>query len=226
MFLNWNPLALFPSYTFLLFIVVAVCLVLGCTIAALAARKGYSFAAWLGVGALILPAALVLGFLPNARDMSLSAAERHKLRSRKRRRNGAIAVNYLARFLMILMQLVSFPGSSDADRSRFFEQLYSPANQFVTWIELLTFLVVLSAYAMRPRGTRSRFIVGALLLLAFVASYFAVVSLVERRLFGGELPFQVVYPMHYLVRVLHYFGLTALCLGVLAARPTTDASGA
>ncbi|HVW39104.1 MAG TPA: hypothetical protein VHB99_17435, partial [Pirellulales bacterium] len=65
----------------LISVLIAVSLVFGIVIGVLAMRKGYSFAAWLGSGGLVLLSAIALGFLPDLRDPSLSDSQREKLRA-------------------------------------------------------------------------------------------------------------------------------------------------
>jgi hypothetical protein len=207
----------------LLSVLLAVSLVFGVVIGALAMRKGYRFAAWLGSGGLLLLSAIVLAFLPDLRDPSLSDSQREKLRAQGNMAGFALSMFTLAlAFLSMLSRLLSFPVSGDADRSEFFARAYLPASEFVTWIQTLTLIAALAAYLMRPRGRKSYAVVGSLVLLLLTQLYYSVVPTFERTEFIREIPVQIVYSSHYFVRVLSYFGIAGLCAGLCAARPTIE----
>lgn len=208
---------------FILAALVVLSMVFGIVVAALATRKGYSFAAWLGTGGLAILSAIALGILPNARDASLASTERARLSAKGNCVGIALSLSaILLAFLAVLAQLVSFPAMSNADHTEFFNQAYRPANQFFGWIQLLTLLVILAAYVARRRRLKSGLIIGSLIVLVLVEFYFCLMTMVETRSFIGELPVQFVYAATYSARIVHYFGFTGLCLGMLTALPMRE----
>lgn len=219
-----------PTTAFGLIILAAllgVYFLFGLVLGVLAMRKGYSFAAWVGAGGSVLLGAIALGFLPNARDASLSSSERAGLKTRGNRVGTALSLIVLMlTFLAVLTQLLSFPVSGEASRSQFFERLYFPASHLLTWVELLTLITVLCAYLARPRHSKSLLVIGSLILLILTAAYFSAVDGFQRTRLIAEAPVQLVYSCHYLARVLHYFGLAGLGIGVLASRPSSAESAA
>jgi hypothetical protein len=207
----------------LISVLIAVSLVFGIVIGVLAMRKGYSFAAWLGSGGLVLLSAIALGFLPDLRNPSLSDSQRDKLRAQGNLAGFALSMFTLAlAFLSMLSRLLSFPVSGDADRSEFFTREYVPASEFLTWIQALTLFVALAAYLTRLRGRASYAVVGSLVLLLLTQLYFSIVPIFERTEFIREIPVQIVYSSHYFVRVVSYFGIAGLCAGLCAARPMIE----
>ncbi len=120
------------------------------------------------------------------------------------------------------MQLLASSPITSSERSEFLGQLYFPAVQLVAWIQLLTFLVVLSVYLARSRR-ESLLVVGSLAVLGLVETYVSLAAFLERQRFMADVPLQFVYAGQYLFRVLHYFGITGLCLGLLTVRQTSDA---
>ena len=196
----------------------------GIAIAVLAVRKGYSFAAWFGTGGTTVLSAIVLGLLPDTRNPSLAASERTKAIARGNMIGTALSLlTILVAFVAILARLLSFSVASGDERSQFFERLYMPATQFVTWLQLLTFLVALCAYSFGQRRPRSTIVVLSLAVLVFVEAYFSIAAVFDRRL-ATEVPVQLVYSCHYLARAFYYFGLTGLCIGLLSARQPTGAA--
>ena len=211
----------------LLSALLAVSLVFGVVIGVLAMRKGYSFAAWLGSGGLVLLSAIALAFLPDLRDPSLSDSQRDKLRAKGNLAGFALSMFTLAlAFLSMISQLLSFPVLGDADRSEFFARAYMPASELMTWIQSLTLFVALAVSLRRPRGRKSYAVVGSLVLLLLTQLYYSVVPTFESTEFVRELPVQIVYSSHYFVRVLFYFGIAGLCAGLCASRPTIETPAA
>ncbi len=206
------------SNSLLLAMLVVVCLLFGIVAAALAARKGYSFAAWFGAGGLVLLAAIALGFLPSVRDPSLPPAEREKALARGNLIGLALSLLTLSMaFFGILARLLAFSVVSGGEESQFFEYYYAPANQFLTWVQFLTLVVVLSAYVASPRHPKSLAVVLSLALLALVDLYFSLVPLFDHLPIATRLPVQLKYSSDYFARVLSYFGIVGLCVGILSA---------
>ena len=169
-------------------------------------------------------AAIALGFLPSTRDPSLPAPQRAKAIVRGNQIGAALSLLTLAlAFLAILTQFLSFSATSGEERAEFFERLYSPASALLTWFQIITFGIVLSAYLASPRRPKSMVVVLSLALLICVETYFSLFPFFERRPVVAAMPVQLLFASHYLARVLNYFGMIGLCIGLLAQRRPADA---